>query len=129
VDAWILYDARCGICGRWVPRWAPTLGRVGIGVAPLQDAAMQARTGLDEAALLEDVTLTLDDGRVLRGAEVYREVLRRLPWTRWIAWVAAVPGPRHLFDATYRAIARHRYAVSRACRLDPPLSGGSGRQG
>jgi predicted DCC family thiol-disulfide oxidoreductase YuxK len=122
VDGWILYDAQCGVCGRWVPRWAPALSRVGIGVAPLQDPAMRARTGLDEAALLEDVTLAFADGRFLRGADVYRALLARLWWASWVARLASLPGARHLFDAVYRTLARHRYAVSHACRLDPPLS-------
>jgi predicted DCC family thiol-disulfide oxidoreductase YuxK len=129
VDGWILYDARCGLCGRWVPRWAPTLARAGIGVAPLQDPAMRARSGLDEAALLEDVTLAFADGRLLRGADVYRELLARLRWTRGLAWLARRPGARHLFDAGYRAVARRRYALSHACRLEPPPARRVERQG
>ena len=119
---WIFYDATCGVCGRWVPRWAPWLAARGIAVAPLQEPWVGERTGLTRAQLLADVTLLLKDGATLRGADAYRYLLRTGFWTRPLAAVAAVPGLRQLFDAGYRAFARHRYTVSRVCRLDPPAS-------
>ena len=117
---WIFYDASCGVCGRWVPRWAPWLALRGIGVAPLQEPWVGERTGLTRAQLLSDVTLLLPGGGTLRGADVYRHLLRSSVLTRPLAWLSAVPGLRQLFDAAYRAFARRRYAVSSVCRLDPP---------
>jgi predicted DCC family thiol-disulfide oxidoreductase YuxK len=49
-------------------------------------------------------------------------LMRSSPWTRPVAWLVGLPPFRQLFDAAYRAFARHRYAVSRVCRLDPPTS-------
>jgi predicted DCC family thiol-disulfide oxidoreductase YuxK len=119
---WIFYDASCGVCGRWVPRWAPWLAARGIAVAALQEPWVGERTGLTRDQLLADITLHLKDGATLRGADAYRYLLRSSLWTRPLALLAATPGFRGLFDAAYRAFARHRYAVSRICRLDPPTT-------
>ena len=119
MDGWILYDGACGVCGRWVPAWTSALARVGLGTVPLQDDAARARTGLDEEALLADITLLFDDGRVVRGADVYRTVMRRIWWTRGVYLLTIVPGLRWLFDAAYRTFARRRYEVSRLCRIEP----------
>jgi predicted DCC family thiol-disulfide oxidoreductase YuxK len=119
---WIFYDASCGVCGRWVPRWAPWLAARGIAVAPLQESWVGTRTGLSRAQLLADITLLVNDGATLRGADAYRYLLRSSRWTRPLALLTVTPGFRQLFDAAYRSFARHRYAVSRVCRLDPPAT-------
>ena len=122
VRGWVFYDGTCGICGRWVPRWAPWLAARGLAVAPLQEPWVGERTGLTRAQLLADITRLLRDGTTWRGADAYRFLMRSSPWTRPAAWLAGVPPFRQLFDAGYRAFARHRYAVSRVCRIDPPNS-------
>jgi predicted DCC family thiol-disulfide oxidoreductase YuxK len=118
----MFYDATCGVCGRWVPRWAGWLADRGIAVAPLQESWVEQRTGLSTDELLSDVTLHLKTGLTLRGADAYRYLLRSSAWTRPLALLSAAPGVRQLFDAAYRAFARHRYTVSRVCRLDPPTT-------
>lgn len=119
---WVFYDGTCGICGRWVPQWAPWLEARGLAVAPLQEPWVVERTGLTLTQLLDDITLLLHDGSTRRGADAYRYLMRSSAWTRPIAWLASLPPFRQLFDAAYRAFARHRYAVSRVCRLQPPIS-------
>lgn len=126
-DGWVLYDGTCGICGRWVPKWAPTLERIGLGTAPLQSEWVAAATGIPEAQLLEDLHLVERGGRVLRGAEAYRSLLRRIWWTYPCYLATLVPGLRQLFDFAYRAFATHRYKVSKICRLEPPLGPPGGR--
>lgn len=119
---WVFYDGTCGICGRWVPQWAPWLEARGLAVAPLQEPWVVERTGLTLTQLLDDITLLLHDGSTRRGADAYRYLMRSSAWTRPIAGLASLPPFRQLFDAAYRAFARHRYAVSRVCRLQPPIS-------
>ena len=116
---WVLYDESCGFCGRWVPFWAPTLRHVDLAVAPLQAPWVGPRACLTEAELLADLMLLLRDGHVVRGAEVYRYVMRRLWWAYPLYLLSITPGLRALFDWGYRTFARNRYRVSRACRLDP----------
>jgi predicted DCC family thiol-disulfide oxidoreductase YuxK len=119
---WVFYDGTCGVCGRWVPRWAPWLAARGLAVAPLQEPWVVDRTGLTRAQLLDDITLLLNDGTTRRGADAYRYLMRSSAWLRPLAWLAGLPLVRQLFDAGYRAFARYRYTVSRVCRLQPPIS-------
>ena len=53
--------------------------------------------------------------------------MRRIWWARPLYLLAVAPGLRGLFDLGYRTFARHRYDVSRVCRLEqkPPAAGSS----
>ena len=119
VLGWVLYDATCGVCGRWVPFWAPTLSRIGLGMAPLQSPWVRERTAFDDEALLSDLTILLEDGGVIRGADAYRFAMRRIWWARPLHLLSITPGLRAAFDFGYRTFARHRYDVSRLCRIEP----------
>jgi predicted DCC family thiol-disulfide oxidoreductase YuxK len=126
-QGWVLYDGGCGVCAKWVPFWGPTMARLGLAVAPLQEPWVAARVGVPTDALLTDIRLLFRDGRQLAGADVYRYVMQRLWWAYPLYLVAAAPGLRRLFDRAYRAFADHRHRISRACGLDDP--GGPGRRG
>src|SRR5204862_2440500 len=117
---WVLYDGACGVCARWVPYWAPTLARLGLDVAPLQEPWVRDRLRPAPDALLSDIRLLLVDGTQLAGADVYRYVMRRMRWTYPAYVVATAPGLRRVFDVSYRAFADHRHQLSAACRLDAP---------
>jgi len=116
---WVLYDAACGICSRWVPFWTPTLRRIGVETAPLQSSWVLERTGLPPEVLLEDIRLLHVDGTLTSGAEVYRYVMRRRWWAYPLYLLSILPIGRQLFDASYRTFARHRLQVSAACGLVP----------
>ena len=116
---WVLYDGSCGICARWVPFWSSTLDRLGLGTAPLQSRWVTDRTGLTSDALLKDVRLLHEDGRLTSGADVYRFVMRRLWWAYPLYLLTVVPGGRLLFDSAYRSFARHRLRLSAVCHLEP----------
>lgn len=122
---WVLYDGSCGVCSRWVPLWEAALGRAGLRVTPLQSAWVKERLPLTDAELLEDISVLLDDGTVLRGPAAYREMMRRI-WYAYPLWaLSLIPGLRQLFDASYRLFARHRYRFSEACRIPnarPPVA-------
>lgn len=116
---WILYDGTCGFCTRGVPLAHPWFRRLGLATAPLQSDWVGERTGLSTEELLRDLTLLLGDGRVLRGADAYRWVLRQ-QWWSWPLWlVAAVPPGRWLFNGIYRVVADHRHQISAVCHLPP----------
>lgn len=120
---WVLYDGSCGICSNWVPWWAPTLGRLGLATAALQEPWVAARVALPEAELLRDISILLADGRLVRGADAYRWVLRRCWWGLPLWLLAVVPPTRWLFDLGYRLFAANRHAISRACRIPPRQAG------
>lgn len=118
---WVLYDASCGVCAQAVPRLTPTLTRLGLVPAPLQEPWVAERTGLTTRDLLRDMSLLLSDGTLLRGADAYRWVLRRSGWGFPIWCLIAIPPGRWLFDLGYRLIADHRHQASRWCGLRPPV--------
>ncbi len=117
VDGWVLYDASCGACSRWVPFWAPTLARIGLGVASLQAPWVGEKLSVSTDELLADIRILFADGRQLAGADVYRYVMRRVWWALPVYLVAAAPGTRRVFDAAYRTFAKHRHQISATCRL------------
>ena len=116
---WVLYDGGCGFCSRWVTYWAPTLKRLGLEIAPLQEHWVAERLGMDTAALLRDIRLLLTDGSRLDGADAYRWVLRRLWWARPLYLFAVAPVGRRLFNWGYRTFADNRMHISSVCELPP----------
>jgi predicted DCC family thiol-disulfide oxidoreductase YuxK len=125
---WVLFDAGCGICARWVPAWSPTFRKLGLATAPLGEPWVAERTGLPPEELLRDFAILLADGSLLRGGDAYRWILRR-EWWGWPLWLAAsLPPGRQLFDLAYRTFARNRRRLSRVCRLEPPLPSRGGEK-
>jgi predicted DCC family thiol-disulfide oxidoreductase YuxK len=117
-EGWVLYDGACGVCSRWVPRWAPTLSRMGLGVAPLQDTWVAERLGLVPGAPLSDIHLLFADGRDLAGGDVYRYIMRRIWWAYPLYLLSIAPIARRIFDAAYRTFANHRHGISASCGLN-----------
>jgi predicted DCC family thiol-disulfide oxidoreductase YuxK len=114
---WVLYDADCGVCSRWVPSWGPTLQQRGLAIAPLQSAWVQERTGLALADLQSDIRLLQPNGQLLSGAEVYRYMMRRIWWAYPLYLLSNVPGLSQVFEWAYRTFARHRMRISASCGL------------
>jgi predicted DCC family thiol-disulfide oxidoreductase YuxK len=75
-----------------------------------------------------DIVLLFTDGRQIRGAEVYRYVLRRIWWTYPIYAASVVPGLRWVFDRAYRWFARNRLRVSAVCHLRPVVVAETARE-
>src|SRR5215210_4570518 len=114
---WLLYDASCGFCSRWVPFWGPTLRRRGYEIAPLQAPWVADRLNLPKEAVVEDLRLLLSDGAQVAGADVYRYFMRRIWWAYPFFLIAIAPGTKKLFDWAYRTFARNRFRFSKACGL------------
>jgi predicted DCC family thiol-disulfide oxidoreductase YuxK len=114
---WVLYDADCGICSRWVRAWQPTLGRHGLAIAPLQSPWVAERTGLSSSEVSSDILLLERNGELRSGPDVYRHLMRRIWWTYPIYLLSITPGLRFAFDWAYRTFARHRIRISGSCGL------------
>lgn len=114
---WLLYDADCGICSRWVPSWASALERHGLAVAPLQSPWVPERTGLGGADLLRDIRFLELNGSMHSGADAYRYLMRRIWWTYPLYLVSVMPGLGKVFDWGYRTFARHRNRISTTCGI------------
>lgn len=117
---WVLYDDSCGFCKRWVPFWAGALSKRGFAIAALQSKWVMRRLEMpndEDADLLIDLRLLLADGRQVRGADVYRYVMRRIWWAHPLYLLSVAPLLLGAFDWGYRTFADNRYRFSRACRL------------
>lgn len=114
---WVLYDADCGVCSRWVSAWAPTLQRYGLAVAPLQSSWVEERIGLARSDLIKEIRLLERDGRLHSGANAYRFLMRRIWWAYPLYLLSGLPGLRHAFDWAYRTFATHRMRISSSCGL------------
>lgn len=121
---WVLYDDSCGFCRRWVPFWANMLRKRGFAIAPLQSEWVVQRLNVPQGDLLFDLRLLLADGGQVRGADVYRHVMRRIWWAYPLYLLSVAPLLRLVFDRAYRIFANNRYHFSRACRL--PGAGAKG---
>ena len=119
----VLYDGECGFCRRWVGRWTPTLRRYGFEIAPLQTPWVAEKLG-NPPDLLEDIRILTPAGESIRGEFAYLHVAKRIWWLWPMGMLLSLPGLRHLAGAIYRQVARNRYCISGACRLDPPGTGG-----
>ncbi len=115
---WVLYDGACGFCSWWVPFWRKTLHRAGFDAAPLQSPWLSELIRLEGSPLTWDLTLLKPDRSTIVGADVYRQVMRRIWWAYPFYVMSIVPGLNGMFDWAYSTFARNRYCVSRACGLD-----------
>ncbi len=120
LQGWVLYDDSCGFCRVWIPFWARTLRRRGFGIATLQEDWVRDQLADSDVELLEDLRLLLIDGRQVRGADVYRYVMRRIWWAWPLYFLSILPPGRQAFDWGYRTFARSRFWVSQACGLPAP---------
>lgn len=128
-SGWVLYDDSCGLCRRWIPFWEVTLRKRGFAIAPLQADWVVERLNTSDDDLLADLRLLLPDGAQIRGADVYRRVMRRIWWAYPIYLLSIAPLLRSVFDWGYRTFANNRYRFSRACRLPGAIQrSGSPRQ-
>jgi Uncharacterized protein conserved in bacteria len=115
----VLYDDSCGFCRRWIPFWETTLRKRGFAIAPLQSEWVIKQLNASQEDLLFDLRLLLADGSQVRGADVYRYLMRRIWWAYPLYLLSSLPLLRNIFDWGYRTFADNRYHFSRACRLPP----------
>ena len=97
-----------GFCRRWVPFWADTLRKRGF-----VDRAASERVGREKESLsvpgedlLFDLRLLLADGGQVRGADVYRHVMKRIWWAYPIYLLSVAPILRRIFDRAYLGLPR-----------------------
>jgi uncharacterized protein YqjF (DUF2071 family)/predicted DCC family thiol-disulfide oxidoreductase YuxK len=116
---YLLYDAHCGLCSRWISAMGQHLRHVGIEFAPLQSAWVYETLSLSTEQRAEEIRLILADGTLLTGGDVYIHILRCLWWCRPIGVLLSLPVLRWMTWRVYRLVNRNRFAISRACNLKP----------
>jgi predicted DCC family thiol-disulfide oxidoreductase YuxK len=106
----LLYDGRCGFCGRWSRRLAAWDRAGRIRQQPYQARArLPGVPAIEDAALDRALHVVLPDGRIFTGA---RGVIALLPWLpggRPLGWLARLPGVGWAADWVYEVVARRRH--------------------
>lgn len=111
----VLYDEDCGVCVRtaaWISRH-DRQGRMAC-LPALGEERRRRFPGLDETALLEALHVVDGEGRVFKGHEGFREILKRLPGYAPLAGLWRIPGVPWVADKVYRQVAARR---PRECRV------------
>ena len=114
---WILYDAQCGFCQRWIHRWQNTVERHGFAAKPLQSAATEGLLQLPLENVLDDIRVLTPQGKLIDGADAYLHIARNIWWTWPFYAIFRLPGFHWLLNHTYRWINRNRYRLSDTCTL------------
>ncbi len=122
IQGWVFYDGSCGFCSKWVMSWKKTLEKRGFEIVPLQSQWVGQKTGLREEQLLKDFQLLLTDNHLISGSQAYLFLMQKIWWAWPFAMLFRLPGLRWLFDKVYRSFNRNRFAISKACRLSPPVN-------
>lgn len=106
----VFFDGGCPLCRREITHYQ------GLDTAALiewvdihaQPAALQPYN-LSPATAMQRMHLRETDGRVVTGAYAFAALWRRLPYYRWLAALASVPGVLPLLDRLYSVFARWRW--------------------
>lgn len=116
---WLFFDAECEFCTRIAMWLIAPMNRHGLAVAPLQDPRVGALLGLSREELLSAIRFVSEDGGRYSGADAVLAVMRELPWTRPLLWMARVPGTIAIMRLGYRWVAQHRRCPAEGCTVSP----------
>lgn len=116
-NGWILYDGSCGFCSQWVSYWQGLLKTHGFDVVPLQEEWVRTKINEPEEALLSDIRLLTPSGEQIRGANVYRAVMRQVWWLYLFYIMSLLPIFKQLFNLGYTLFNKNRYKISKSCGL------------
>ncbi len=112
---WVFYDGVCPVCLSLLARMGGLFRRRGFEFVPLQEPWVAPALGVPPEELRREMKLRQADGKLLGGADAWRELARSVWWLRPLVGVAGWPGFRWLVDATYRWVAANRYCLAGVC--------------
>jgi predicted DCC family thiol-disulfide oxidoreductase YuxK len=112
--ATVYYDGACPLCSREIALYqrlagAETLRWVDVSAA----APAELGPDLTREQALARFHVREADGRLVSGGSGFVVVWRRLPATRWLAWIAARPPASWLLEPMYRLFLRIRPWLAR----------------
>lgn len=126
---WVLYDAGCGFCFRWVHFWERVIERRGFSLNDLQSAWEDGSLKSSQEKLLDDILVLTRDGKLVSGADAYLFVARRIWWAWPFYAIFRLPGFNWLLWLGYRWFNRNRYRISRHCPLPHQANSGHTSKG
>jgi predicted DCC family thiol-disulfide oxidoreductase YuxK len=109
----VIYDGECRLCRTSAEAVRIFDNSNAIDLIDLHDSDARAQfPDLTVQALMEELHVVDDAGRVTRGARAVNEVLRHQKGARgWLAYLWYIPGYAWLADRQYKRIAQSRYGV------------------
>ena len=105
---WVLYDADCPLCRRWIARFERTLTLRGFDIAPLQSAWVRECFDLPETELFSRMRLLTRDGRDLAGADALAFLAGKIWWAWPVYAISRLPGVLPVLRVAYDCVARLR---------------------
>lgn len=126
----VLYDGGCEMCRNVAAGILRYDNSEALELFDANDPAVRAQfPGLELEALLYELHVIDDRGRVYRGARAVNEILRRQEGLRsLLAYLWYLPGYAWLADRQYKAIAARRYRFETGRRSDPAVVATTGRR-
>lgn len=118
VRGWIFYDAACALCVQGRERAGRLFEARGFEWLPLQTPGSAARLGVPESAFVTSMHLLTADGRVRHNADALGVLCRSVWWLWPFGLLLLVPGFRELGRLGYDWLARNRYCIGGACRVE-----------
>ncbi len=114
---YLLYDGTCGVCSTFIGNRADFYTRHGFGIVQAQDPRVQSRLEALNGFALNEIRLLTNDGQLITGANVYREITARIWWLKPVNWISRLPICRQIFNFAYQTFASNRHNISRVCGL------------
>lgn len=116
-SGWVLYDGNCGVCKLLIEKWRPVITSCGYKIAPLQSDWVKGKISLSDEELVKDILLITVDDKLIRGADVYREVMKQVWWLYPFYLISIIPGLNYIFNWSYRIFNLNRHRISSSCKL------------
>jgi len=112
----VYYDGSCPLCSAEIAHYRKfeTSGRISFKDIFKVDVALEAQ--VDQSTLMSRFHVRRADGTLVSGAAAFVSIWSLLPFWRWVAFVAALPGATSLLEALYRLFLPVRSAISRLIR-------------
>lgn len=115
----VFYDGACPLCSREMKRYFALDHRKLIQGVDISTPDFDAQAEeLDPVMVNRWLHARDAAGKMFLGIDAFLEIWRRIPSTRWLAWIVALPGLYHLAWVFYRVFAANRYRLTFRCRDD-----------
>lgn len=120
LKGWVLYDADCPFCARWVKRFQNLLAARHFELLPLQTPWVRERLQMPNPELLAEMRLLKPDGKTFGGADALLEICRYYPLVWPVYQLGKIIFVKKLFHLGYRWLARNRHCANGACEIKRP---------
>lgn len=89
----------------------------GFKTAPLQSAWVKDKIPMTDEQLVEDILMLTPGEKIVRGADVYRAIMKKVWWLYPFFLLSLVPGLNYIFNWSYKTFNKNRHLISKTCQL------------